>query len=241
MTLSDIEISIVIPAFNEEESVEDCVRETRDVLAGMDRAFEIVLVDDGSTDDTYGVLRRMKQSVPELRALRFSRNCGQTAAMDAGFRHARGQIVVTLDADGQNDPADIPALLEKLSECDVVCGVRVSRLDPFVRRVSSRIANWVRNRLTGERITDTGCTLKAYRREFLERVTLFEGMHRFLPTLLRLAGARVTELPVRHRPRRKGKSKYNIRNRLFRSFRDLFAVRWMQSRRLDYRIEEKIE
>lgn len=235
------EISVVLPAFNEAESVGDCVGELRGVLVGMGRTFEIIVVDDGSTDETFAVLQRLKASVPELRALRFARRAGQTAAMAAGFRHARSGIVVTLDADGQADPADIPILLDKLAEWDVVCGVRTARSDSFLRRVSSRIANAVRNRLTGDHITDTGCTLKAYRREFLERIPLFKGMHRFLPTLLRQSGARVTEVPVRHRPRRKGSSKYNIRNRLFRSFRDVFAVRWMQSRRIDYEIEEKIE
>lgn len=238
---SQTDISIVIPAFDEQECLADCVREVRDALLQTERRFEIIVVDDGSTDGTRETLRRLKADVPELRALLLARRCGQTAAMDAGFRHARGEIVITLDADGQNDPADIPALLERIEEWDVVCGVRAERADNLLRRISSRIANGVRNRLTGERIADTGCTLKAFRKSFLDRVTLFEGMHRFLPTLLRMAGARVTEIPVRHRPRLRGRSKYNVRNRVFRSFRDLLAVRWMQKRRLDYTIEEMIE
>lgn len=234
-------ISAVIPAYDEQECVADCVREVRDALQGIGRAFEVIVVDDGSTDGTFNVLRRLKETVPELRVLRFASNCGQTAAMEAGFRSARGEFVVTLDADMQNDPADIPAMLVRMEEWDVVCGIRTSRADSFVRRLSSRIANGIRNRLTAERITDTGCTLKLYRREFVEKLKLFEGMHRFLPTLLRLAGARVTEMPVRHRPRLKGTAKYGVGNRIFKSFRDLFAVRWMQSRWLDYRIEETIE
>ena len=238
---SQTDISIVIPAFDEQESIADCVREVRDALLQTERRFEIIVVDDGSTDGTRETLRRLKADVPELRALLLARHCGQTAAMAAGFHHVRGEIVITLDADGQNDPADIPALLERIEEWDIVCGVRAARADNLLRRISSRIANGVRNRLTGERIADTGCTLKAFRKSFLDRVTLFEGMHRFLPTLLRMAGARVTEIPVRHRPRLRGRSKYNVRNRVFRSFRDLLAVRWMQKRRLDYTIEEMIE
>jgi len=234
-------ISAVIPAYDEQECVADCVREVRGALQGIGRSFEVIVVDDGSTDGTFNVLRRLKESVPELRVLRFASNCGQTAAMEAGFRHARGEFVVTLDADLQNDPADIPAMLVRMEEWDVVCGVRANRADNLVRRLSSRIANGVRNLLTGDRITDTGCTLKLYRREFVEKLKLFDGMHRFLPTLLRLAGARVTEMPVRHRPRLKGAAKYGVGNRIFKSFRDLFAVRWMQSRWLDYRIEETLD
>ena len=236
---SPVEISIVIPAYNEQECIADCVREVHSVLMGINRPFEIIVVDDGSTDATAEALRRLQREMDALRIVRFKRNCGQTSAMAAGFERARGDIVVTLDADMQNDPADIPAMLEKLKDWDVVCGVRVNRADSIVRRLSSRIANGVRNCLTGERVTDTGCTLKVYRREFLARVKFFEGMHRFLPTLLRLAGARVTEIPVNHRPRLKGKTKYNIRNRVFRSFRDLLAVRWMQSRWIRPEIDEE--
>lgn len=234
-------ISVVIPAYNEDECIRDCVLEVHDVLKCMGRPFEILVTDDGSTDRTPEELRALRPDAPELRILRFKRNCGQTAAMDAGFRRARGEVVVTLDADMQNDPADIPMLLDKLRHWDVVCGVRVNRADNRVRRLSSRLANWVRNRFTGENVTDVGCTLRAYQAKFLRRLKLFEGMHRFLPTLLRLAGARVTEVPVRHRPRLRGKTKYTIRNRLFRGLRDLRAVRWMQSRWLDYEIEEENE
>ena len=234
-------ISVVIPAYNEEECIRECVLEVRDVLRSLGQPFEIVVTDDGSRDRTFEELRSLQSEVPELRAIRFRRNCGQTAAMDAGFQRARGQVTVTLDADLQNDPADVPMMLEKLKDWDVVCGIRTKRADNWVRRVSSRVANWVRNRFTGEQISDVGCTLRAYRTEFLRRLKLFEGMHRFLPTLLRLAGARVTEVPVRHRPRPRGKAKYSIRNRLFRGLRDLRAVRWMQSRWLDYEIEEEIK
>jgi glycosyltransferase involved in cell wall biosynthesis len=173
--------------------------------------------------------------------LRQRRNSGQSAALDAGFRFARGEIVVTLDADLQNDPADIPRLLERIGEFDVVSGVRARRQDSWVRRVSSRVANRVRNRVTHESVTDVGCTLRAARVEYLRRIHVFNGMHRFLPTLLRMEGARVTEVPVNHRPRLHGQPKYNIRNRIWRALMDLFGVRWMQTRWVDRRISEEID
>ncbi len=236
-----IELSLVIPAYNEEQSIEPCVREADGVLARLGRPYEIVVVDDGSTDGTFDRLRALKRDVASLRAVRFARNRGQTAAMAAGFERARGEIIVTMDADMQNDPADIPRLLEKMGEWDVVCGVRVERRDSFVRKASSAIANAARNRLTGESIRDVGCTLRACRARHIRRVKLFEGMHRFLPTLLKLEGARVVEIPVNHRPRATGANKYGIGNRLFAGLRDLFAVRWMQSRSVKYNIKEEIE
>jgi dolichol-phosphate mannosyltransferase len=235
-----VELSLVIPAFNEEQSIEACIREANEVLSGTGKRYEIIVVDDGSSDGTFAVLRALKESVPGLRAVRFSANRGQTTAMAAGFEHARGETVVTMDADMQNDPADIPRLLEKMDEWDVVCGFRVGRRDDFVRKASSLIANAIRNRLTHDSIRDVGCTLRAYRLEHLRRIKLFEGMHRFLPTLLRLEGARVVEVPVSHRPRLGGKNKYGIRNRLFKAVRDLYAVRWMQSRYIRYEVKEEI-
>jgi dolichol-phosphate mannosyltransferase len=236
-----IELSLVIPAYNEEQSIEPCVREANGVLAGLGKRYEIVVVDDGSTDGTFERLRALKKDVSALRAVRFARNRGQTTAMAAGFEHARGEIIVTMDADMQNDPADIPRLLEKMDEWDVVCGVRAGRRDSFVRKASSAVANTVRNRLTHESIRDVGCTLRAMRARHVRRIKLFEGMHRFLPTLLKLEGARVVEIPVSHRPRTKGSNKYGIGNRLFKGLRDLFAVRWMQSRYVKYEVKEEIE
>jgi dolichol-phosphate mannosyltransferase len=235
-----IELSLVIPAFNEEESIEECVREADATLQKHGVPYEILVVDDGSVDQTFERLAELKTSVTSLRALRFRANRGQTAAMAAGFEHARGSVVVTMDADLQNDPGDIPRLLERMDEYDVVCGVRESRKDGFVRRVSSWIANTARNRATHERIRDVGCTLRAYRAAHLRRIKLFEGMHRFLPTLLRLEGARIVEISVEHRPRRRGTNKYGIRNRLWKGLRDLSAVRWMQARYIHYDIEEEI-
>jgi len=199
------------------------------------------VVDDGSTDGTFEQLRARKADVPELVIVRLDTNHGQTAAFDAGFRAARGPVIVTMDADMQNHPRDIPKLLERIGRWDVVCGVRQQRQDSFVRRASSRIANWVRNRLTHEQIQDVGCSLRAMKAECVRDLKLYEGMHRFLPTLLKLDGWTVTEVPVTHRPRKRGKAHYGIRNRLFRGLRDCFAVRWMQSRWIRYEIKERIE
>ena len=232
-------LSVVIPAYDEEANVEPCYRELVDVLEAHGQSFEVVFADDGSTDGTRGVLRRLAAADPRVRVLRLRRNAGQTAALDAGFRAARGAIVVTMDADLQNDPHDIPRLLAALPGQDAVCGWRVDRRDPWTKRMASRIANAVRDRVTADGVHDTGCTLKAFRREALQRLHLYRGMHRFLPALLQMEGMRVTELPVAHRPRRAGVSKYGNWRRLWAGLADLWAVRWMARRRLDYQLEEE--
>ncbi|HEV2852837.1 MAG TPA: glycosyltransferase family 2 protein [Thermoanaerobaculia bacterium] len=233
------EISVVIPVFNEEENLPVLAAEIRGALRGIGRPYEVIYVDDGSTDSSPEVLRALAREDPTVRIVRQRRNAGQSAALDAGFRFARGGIVVTLDADLQNDPADIPKLLEHMDAYDVVSGVRVNRQDTWARKVSSRIANRVRNRLTHDDVTDVGCTLRACRAEYLPRIPMFTGMHRFLPTLLKMAGARTTEIPVHHRPRLHGQPKYTIGNRLWRALADLFAVRWMQKRWIDRRLSEE--
>jgi dolichol-phosphate mannosyltransferase len=231
-------VSVVIPAFNEEANVEPCYRELAGVLGAAGLSFEIVFVDDGSTDGTPAALRQLAREDSRVRVLRLRRNAGQTAALDAGFRAATGAVVITMDADLQNDPRDIPRLLAALPGHDAVCGWRVDRRDPWAKRIASRIANRVRRGVTGDGVHDTGCTLKAFRRDALQRLHLYRGMHRFLPALLLLEGCRVTEVPVGHRPRRAGISKYGNWARLWAGLADLWAVRWMARRRLDYELEE---
>lgn len=231
-------LSVVIPVFNEHENLAPLLRELDGSLKSIGLPYEILVVDDGSTDGSDRVLRDLRPIYPQLRVISFARNAGQTAAMDAGFQRARGDVVVSLDADLQNDPADIPLLLRDLEGWDAVVGVRRNRRDGFVRRASSRVANFVRNRLSDEEISDTGCSLKAYRRSALSRLVLYDGMHRFLPTLMKMDGFRVRETDVGHRPRRHGESKYGIGNRLMPSFVDLLAVRWMKKRKLRYEVKE---
>jgi glycosyltransferase involved in cell wall biosynthesis len=229
---------VVVPVFEERDNLEPLHRELDAALATVRGGVEFLYVDDGSRDGSAEVLAALAKRDERVRVLRFVENRGQTAAFDAGFRAARGEVVATLDADLQNDPADLPRLLAALDGADVVNGVRVGRQDGWLRRLSSRIGNGFRNWMTHETVSDVGCSLRVMRASFLRRVKLHRGMHRFLPTLLRMEGARVTELPVHHRPRRHGRSKYGIANRLFVGLADVFAVRWMQSRRLDYRLRE---
>lgn len=229
-------LSLVIPLYNEAENLPILAAEIRRALEPAGRSWETLFVDDGSNDGSFEVLTALAAGDPTMRILRHRRNAGQSAALAAGFAAARGAIVVTLDADLQNDPADVPALLARLgdsaaaSDCDAVSGVRRLRRDSWVRRFSSRVANAVRNWATDEHVSDVGCSLKAYRREVLVGLPMFHGMHRFLPTLVRWNGARLAEIPVNHRPRLHGTAKYGIGNRLFRALADLMAVRWMRSR-----------
>ena len=229
-------ISIVAPVYDEVDNVGPLVEELRATLGRLGQPYEIVLVDDGSTDGSSEAIARLATAFPEVRGLHLRSNRGQTAAFDAGIKDARGEIVVTIDADLQNDPADIPRLVQALNGHDAAIGYREVREDPLVRRVSSRIANGVRNRLSGDDVIDTGCSLKAFRANRLRGLKLYNGMHRFLPTLIKLEGGTVIQIPVSHRPRRAGESKYGVWNRVFRSFADLLAVRWMKKRRLDYEV-----
>jgi len=233
------EVSLVIPLFNEAGSLSVLAAEIRTAMASI--VYETLFVDDGSTDGSAEILQALAVADQRARVIRLRRNSGQSAALAAGFRHARGSAVVTLDADLQNDPADIPRLLAALDAYDVICGVRVRRQDGWLRRASSYIANRIRNRVTRDSVTDVGCTLRAYRADCLHRIPAFHGMHRFLPTLLRLAGARVMEMPVNHRPRLYGKPKYNIRNRILRALVDLIGVRWLQCRWIDPALSEEAD
>ena len=235
------DLSIVFPVYNEEENVPLLLREIKAAVEGKGWAYEIVAVDDGSTDRSREVLHAMRAEYPTLRVLALAKNSGQTAALDAAWRAARGRFVVSLDADLQNDPADIPAMMRKLEETksDMVIGVRVNRADTWSRKMQSKIGNGVRNWITRDHITDTGCSLKLVKKEAVDRVSLFTGMHRFLPTLVRYAGYNVVEMPVNHRPRQFGQSKYGAMNRAFRGLADCFAVRWMGKRMLNYKVSEE--
>lgn len=230
-TNRSVDVSVVIPVFNEEDNIEPLVEELRLVLDKLGKPYEVLLIDDCSTDGSYAQMKKLQQTRPWLRILRHRVNAGQSAGQATGFTHARGDIIVTMDADQQNDPADIPALVEHLKDdIDVVCGVRRKRMDSFVKRYSSKIANAYRNFITGDHVTDAGCTYRAIRRRALWQIPVFNGMHRFVPTLLRFQGYKVAEIPVNHRPRTRGYTKYGINNRLWRGILDCFAMRWMKKR-----------
>jgi len=234
------DLSVVFPVYNEEENVPILLEEVARALDGKGWNYEIVAVDDGSKDRSLPILRDARRKYPMLRVLTLEKNSGQTAALDAGWRAARGEYVVSLDADLQNDPADIPKMMAELhkSSADMVIGVRVNRQDTWAKKIQSRIGNGVRNWITRDHITDTGCSLKLVKREAIDRVRLFTGMHRFLPTLVRNEGYKVIETPVNHRPRQYGVSKYGAMNRAFRGLADCFAVRWMSDRNLKYKVRE---
>jgi len=233
-------ISIVIPVYNEADNIILLVEELVKVLAKLKRTWEIIFIDDGSTDLSLQVLEEASNKWEGIRVFGFEKNTGQTAAFAAGFRKALGEVIITMDGDMQNDPKDIPSLIEKIGKYDLVCGWRQKRNDTFVRRISSRIANFVRNALSGENIRDVGCSLKAFRSEYAQNIKLYNGMHRFFPTLVKMEGGRVIEIPVNHRSRKHGKAKYTIGNRAFRSFLDLLAVCWMKKRNIIYSIKEYI-
>lgn len=233
-----MDYSVVIPVYNERDNLEILLKSLIEIMSSLEREYEIICVNDGSRDGSDEVLQALKRKYEQLRVVEFERNYGLTAALDAGFSLVRGEIVITLDADMQNDPRDIPRLLKQIGDYDVVCGVRSGRQDPWLRIVSSRIANYIRNRVTRENITDGGCTLRVYKRKFLSGLKLFDGMHRFLPTLLKWEGAKVVEVEVEHHPRLYGKTKYDVWKRMFKAFIDLLGVVWMKKRKLNYRIKE---
>jgi glycosyltransferase involved in cell wall biosynthesis len=237
-----VDLSVVIPVCNEEENLPHLWPELRSVLEPLSLSFEVIFVDDGSRDRSPEVIRSFRESDPRVRLVRLKVNAGETAATDAGFKAARGRWVVTMDADLQNDPHDIPRMLSHLDRWDAVTGWRTHRGegDSLVRQLSSRVANRVRNWISEESIQDSGCTFRAFRRECLRGLVLYRGFHRFIPTLLRMRGYRVIEVPVRNRPRRHGQSKYGVLNRVFVATADLLVVRWMKSRLLRYEVTENV-
>jgi len=233
------ELSVVLPVYNEVDSLALLWRELAGVLDAIGRSAEVVFVDDGSTDGSAAVLRQIRDGDARVRVVRLAMNAGLSAAFAAGFAHARGATIVTMDADLQSDPADIPALLSALKGADAAYGWRRVRHDPWLKRVSSRIANGVRSRVLGDQVNDGACSLRAMRRECLASLQPFHGFHRFVPTLLRQAGHVVSEVPVHHRPRQFGSSHYGLRNRAWPAFVDMLGVRWMRSRRLRYEAAEE--
>lgn len=231
--------SVVIPLKNEESNIVDLIEELEPIMHGLNETWELICINDGSTDNTQTILQNLATKKKYLRILKFNKNYGQSSAFDAGFKAAKGEFIITLDGDRQNDPADIPLLLEAIEESDLVCGKRKKRKDTWSKRLISFLANKVRSRLCQDGVQDTGCSLKIYRTKSLRHIKMYQGMHRFLPALFVIEGFRVKEVPVNHRERAKGKSKYNIFNRFF-AIGDLFAVYWMKKRHLKYQIEKEI-
>jgi glycosyltransferase involved in cell wall biosynthesis len=244
MATSNIpEISLVIPCYNEEGNLRELVKAIRAAVEPLQMAYEVVITDDCSKDKSWEILKELAAGDPRIRVQKFEFNCGESAASFAGLKAARGKYLFTLDADLQNDPKDLPKFLEALKSFDCVCGTRVKARgegDNFIRVASSRIANAVRNKLSGEKISDAGCTYRAFKRECIENLKFFRGMHRFLPTLFKIEGHTVTEIEVTNNPRFAGQSHYGVWNRLFASFYDLLAVRWMKKRMFKYKVAEKI-
>ena len=236
----DVEISLVVPVYNEQANLPILIPKLVEVFDRLGSVHEMIFVDDGSSDGSRKILKEAASSIPSLRVVALKQNRGLSTALLAGMREARGKIIVTLDSDLQNDPEDIPRLLDYLDRYDMATGWRQKREDPWLKRIASRIGNSVRNRLSGERINDSACTLRVFKRECLQDIPIFNGMHRFMSTLVKMRGYRIVEVPVTHHPRKYGESKYNIRNRMWRSFVDLLAVRWMKGRRIQYDIEERM-
>ena len=236
-----VEISVIVPCFNEAENILPLVKELTETLRTLRRPFEILYVDDGSTDETPARLTSATELYPELRFIRHMRNFGQSAAFMTGFQNTSGDTIITMDADMQNDPRDIPGLLEELKSCDMVCGIRLKRHDSFIRRVSARIANQVRNLFLKDGIKDSGCSLRVFYRRVLVQLIAFRGLHRFLPTLCVIHGFKVHQVEVNHRPRKSGSSKYGVWNRLFVGMYDLSAMIWYRKRHFSPRRTESHE
>lgn len=232
--------SVIVPIKNEEENIKDLIQEIEPVMESLRQKWELICIDDGSTDRSLLILQDLCRQKSYMRILSFTRNFGQSAAFAAGFKAALGEIVITLDGDRQNDPADIPKLTAAVADCDLVVGWRVNRKDTFQKRATSKISNWVRRRLCRDGVHDTGCSLKVYRREALSTIKMYRGMHRFLPALFQIEGFRVKEIPVNHRERSKGETKYHFFNRSLGPIMDLLVVRWMRHRTLKPQIREEI-
>lgn len=233
------ELSVIVPFYNETDTVEAVLEEILSLLKSIGRSFEVLAINDGSTDKTADKLARLQSIHPRLRVLTLAANSGQSAAFGAGFKACRGDVTILMDGDGQNDPHDIPMLLEALDGFDACCGYRSTRRDTASKRLASRLANGFRRAILHDGIRDTGCSLKAIRTSWLRDLPMdLRGMHRFLPALLLMRGARITQRPVHHRPRSAGQSKYSNFGRLKETISDLWAVRWMQKRHRNIQLKE---
>lgn len=235
-----MQYSVVIPAHNEAKNLPALLSELEATMSQFAPSWELIIVDDASSDGTWDMLAARQQTMPQLRAIQLRRQSGQSAALAAGFKEIRGEVVITLDGDGQNDPHDIPLLLEALADVDCVTGCRTCRHDSWGKKITSFCANSLRRYLLGDTIQDTGCSLKVFRAPCLASLKMFKGMHRFLPSLVTIEGYRVKEIPVSHRPRKEGASHYSLRNRGLSTIVDLLAVWWMKRRHIRLEIANRL-
>lgn len=236
--MKPIKYSLVIPVKDEEENLDELFQEINQTMTPLNEPWEAIFIDDGSKDKSFAIIESLKQKYPQIKSLAFVKNFGQSSAFAAGFNHAKGEYIITMDADRQNDPSDIPKLISAMATADLVVGWRVSRKDTFQKRMISKLSNAIRSRLLQDHMHDTGCSLKIFRRKALENIKIYDGMHRFFPALFLIEGYRIHEIPVSHRPRIKGKTKYHFFNRSIRPFLDLFAVYWMRKRHLRYKLKD---
>lgn len=234
-----IQYSVIIPLKNEESNITDLIHELEPIMQDLNEPWELICVDDGSTDQTKPILLRLAKKIPHLKIISFKKNYGQSSAFHAGFAAAQGQFVITLDGDRQNDPADIPNMIELIQDCDLVCGIRKKRKDPWNKKIISKVANKIRRWICDDGVQDTGCSLKVYRLSSLQKIKMYHGTHRFLPALFKIEGFKIKEIAVNHRERTKGVSKYNLFNRSFNTIADLLAIGWMNKRQLRYEIQEQ--
>ncbi len=235
------EVTVIIPVKDEQDNIAPLAREISAAMGTRDWSWEALWIDDGSTDGSPAALTEVCEADPHHRYISFAENRGQSAALWAGFKACRGQVVATIDGDGQNDPADLPGLVEAVvaGPADMVNGYRARRRDNLVRKISSKVGNGFRSWLTGKTVRDVGCSTRAFRRECTEDLPRFNGMHRFLPTLVAMQGYRLAEVPVNHRPRRSGQSKYNIGNRLWVGLGDTLGVMWLKKRAFTYTVKDR--
>ena len=240
MSKKQIKYSVVIPLKNEEGNISGLIEELEPVMNSLEESWEAICIDDGSTDRTLDILYQLARKKNYLRILVFTKNFGQSSAFDAGFRAAKGEFVITLDGDRQNDPNDIPKLVELSKSYDLVCGRRQKRKDSATKRIISFFANRIRSWACQDGMKDTGCSLKVYRTASLAKIKMYHGMHRFLPALFLIEGFQVAQIPVNHRERTVGKTKYNLLNRSFNTISDMLAVRWMRKRQLKYQIKKEL-